>query len=428
MNVVTVPRKIQEIMEVMEVNGHEICAVGGCVRDFLLGRPIHDWDLCTSACPDETQKVFEEAGCQTILTGKKHGTITVLWQGEAVEITTYRIDGEYTDGRRPDHVTFTGRLEDDLSRRDFTINAMACRRDGEVIDLFGGRRDLAEGRIRCVGDPRLRFEEDGLRILRGLRFAARLGFQLEEGTAQAVMEGRERLSLISPERIWAELAGLMAGPEAAPVMERFYPVVEAALRLDSAVGQREREWRCAARCLAAPVPDGWSQWMTVTARFAMTLWKGAFSGLSEPGKRAFDCCVALRTDKATRKRVAALIEEAEKGLPLTPYQLRKLAGEMGWETVAQLIFLWEVTEAASPEEAEWMQNEAGEIVRRGDCISIGQLEIQGAHIQKLGARGPQIGETLKRLLDDVMKGELPNQRDRLEKRAGELLRESIGSK
>ena len=183
---IAVPESIRRLMAVMEAAGFEACAVGGCVRDSLLGNMPNDWDMCTSAFPEETMELFE----RTIPTGVKHGTVTVIWEGEPIELTTYRVDGSYTDFRRPDEVTFTRTLEEDLSRRDFTVNAMACRSDGEVIDLFGGQEDLAKGMIRCVGDPMRRFREDALRILRGLRFAARLGFSLEAGTAEAALELR----------------------------------------------------------------------------------------------------------------------------------------------------------------------------------------------------------------------------------------------
>ncbi len=408
---IEVPEKIQRMMEIMEASGHEVCAVGGCVRDSLLGRPIHDWDLCTSAQPGETEETFAQAGLETIPTGKKHGTITVLWNKEPVEITTYRIDGAYTDSRRPDSVTFTRRLEEDLSRRDFTINAMACGRDGQVIDLFGGQRDLAEKRIRCVGDPRLRFEEDALRILRALRFAARLDFRLEEKTAEAVTEERGRLSLISPERIWSELCGLLSGGYAGAMVREFYPVLSAALGIEP--GDRE-SWTAASEGFETPRPDDWSDWAFMTARFALLLWKGALSGGSGGGERARELCVALRTDKASRSRVSLLVEQAAEQLPQTTPQLRRRMADFGPEAVSQLIFLWEAGRVVTPEAAAWLRAQEKEILRRGDCIGIGQLAVGGKELQEAGiSAGPQVGWILRGMLDAVMEETVPNEREAL---------------
>jgi tRNA nucleotidyltransferase (CCA-adding enzyme) len=413
MPVIEVPEKIQCIMEIMEKSGYEICAVGGCVRDSLLGRTIHDWDLCTSAEPDETESVFSKAGFSTIPTGKKHGTITVLWNREPIEITTYRIDGTYTDSRRPDNVTFTRTLEEDLSRRDFTVNAMACGRDGKVIDLFDGQKDLQEKRIRCVGVPQMRFQEDTLRILRALRFAARLGFQLEEKTAAAVMEGKERLALISPERIWAELTGFLLGKYAAPLVKDFYPVLAASLGMKPPYGKGD--WIAAAECLAFSTPDGWTDWMVMTARFCLLLWKGAFPGFPDAGEKARDCCIALRTDKDSRSRVAFLVEQVEKPIPQTVPELRRMIGGFGMDAVSQLIFMWEAGGVIDKSEILhlWEQSEA--ILQREDCIRIGQLAIGGKELQKLGIpSGPEIGKILHDLLEEVINDILPNEKDALE--------------
>ena len=216
-----IPGYVQAVLEALEAAGHEAWCVGGCVRDALLGREPGDWDVTTSARPEETLAVFPTQGEPT---GLKHGTVTVKTPGGPVEVTTYRIDGTYRDHRRPDSVIFTASLEADLSRRDFTVNAMAANLRGAFRDPFGGREDLRQGILRCVGDPDRRFQEDALRILRGLRFSASLGFSLEPGTAAALRRNRKLLGEVAPERIQVEFFKLLPGKAAAQVL-RTYPEV-----------------------------------------------------------------------------------------------------------------------------------------------------------------------------------------------------------
>lgn len=196
-----IPKQVERILLQLEEHGYEAYAVGGCVRDMLLGREPEDWDITTSARPEEVRQVF----ARTIDTGLQHGTVTVVLDRTGYEITTYRIDGEYEDGRHPKEVAFTRDLKEDLKRRDFTINAMALSRSGELVDPFGGREDLKAGVVRCVGDPSERFSEDALRLLRAVRFAAQLDFTIEERTKLALREEAPRLSCVSRERVQAEL-------------------------------------------------------------------------------------------------------------------------------------------------------------------------------------------------------------------------------
>lgn len=202
------PRAVNFALTKLESFGHEAYVVGGAVRDAMLGREVHDYDVTTSASPDEIKSVFTDF--HTILTGEKHGTVTVVIDGMPLEITTYRIDGDYTDGRRPDSVEFTKNITEDLARRDFTVNAMAYSPARGLCDPFGGAEDLKLCVIRAVGDPVRRFTEDSLRILRGFRFAARLGFEIEEKTLAAAKSERKRLSAVSAERIGGEILGLLS--------------------------------------------------------------------------------------------------------------------------------------------------------------------------------------------------------------------------
>lgn len=197
-----------EILNTLEQAGFAAFYVGGCVRDTLLGRPIHDWDITTAARPEQTMALFPRC----VPTGLNHGTVTVLLNGEGYEVTTFRQDGAYRDGRHPEEVRFVPELKDDLARRDFTVNAMAMRKSGEIIDLFGGKEDLRRRLIRCVGAPDRRFQEDALRMLRAWRFSAQLGFSIEEDTARAIRENASRCRSLSRERICAETEKTLLSP------------------------------------------------------------------------------------------------------------------------------------------------------------------------------------------------------------------------
>ena len=208
---IRLPSDVKLMIEKLRHNGYSGYVVGGCVRDSLRGIMPHDWDLTTSAPPEEIERIFAEY--QTVSVGKKYGTVAVIVEGELYEITTYRIDGEYSDSRHPDEVRFSDRLSDDLARRDFTVNAMAYNDEDGLVDLYGGQQDLANGVIRCVGDPTQRFSEDALRILRALRFAATLGFTIEPDTSDAILRQRKLLSDIAGERIREELLKLLVRRE-----------------------------------------------------------------------------------------------------------------------------------------------------------------------------------------------------------------------
>ena len=212
-NTVSPPRAVAALLDIFASAGAEAYIVGGAVRDSLAGRRVHDWDVASPLPPEAMGELFRGHGYRVIPTGIKHGTVTVISDGMPVEITAFRIDGAYTDGRHPDRVEFTTRIEDDLARRDFTVNAMAYSPRSGICDPFGGRADLAAGVIRCVGDARTRFTEDALRILRAFRFAAQLGYTIEDGTLGAAAALASRLELISAERIAAETEKLLLAPE-----------------------------------------------------------------------------------------------------------------------------------------------------------------------------------------------------------------------
>ena len=211
------PENVIKIAKILSENGHRAYAVGGCMRDLIMGREPNDWDMTTDCSPDDMMKIFESAGVRTIPTGLKHGTVSVLLNGEIYECTTFRIDGSYTDSRHPDAVTFTTDITEDLRRRDFTVNAMAgdpLSNNGEIVDVFGGRKDIERKMIRAVGNPETRFTEDALRILRAIRFATVLNFEIEEETKQAAIRLGEKLSSVSAERKSVELEKMLLSPHA----------------------------------------------------------------------------------------------------------------------------------------------------------------------------------------------------------------------
>lgn len=389
---IRIPEKIRRLMTVMEQAGFEICAVGGCVRDSLLGLEPSDWDLCTSALPEETIARFSVCGCRTLPTGIRHGTVTVLWEREPVELTTYRVDGDYSDCRRPDEVTFTRTLTEDLGRRDFTVNAMACRSDGIVIDLFGGRDDLAAGIIRCVGDPKKRFTEDALRILRALRFAARLGFVLEADTGEAANALRERLHMIAPERIWKELSGLLTGNFSGRICKDYISVLETVLNQKLSQNTVEK--------LDQLEND------TVT-RLAWLLFSTGERDADHLEQIGRETALMLRTDKKTRTLLSSLLAMSVLPLPDRLVDARRLAGTLGGDLCLKLCSIRRL--AGELEEHCTLLEQ---VVRENHCVTIGQLAVTGEMLRGIGfSAGPALGKILQMLLELVMEDVLPNERD-----------------
>jgi tRNA nucleotidyltransferase (CCA-adding enzyme) len=384
---IPIPPEISFILEKLRSAGFEAQPVGGCVRDSLLGLAPGDWDICTSALPEEVVALFGEEN--TIPTGLKHGTVTVRSGARLSEVTTYRTDGAYTDHRRPDEVRFIASLAEDLKRRDFTVNAMAYSPETGLTDLFGGREDLKNRLIRCVGDPDLRFGEDALRILRALRFAAVLGFEIEPATAAAVMKSADNLKHISAERIFVELKKLLAGESAADILLRFRPVIEICLpALCSLSPAAYEEAARAAGKLRDPVLS--------------------FAALLRPaGQEAADkTCRDLKTDNKFRACVCFLAERCDT-LISTPGQARRTLGEHGEARSLQLLRFREAL--GRPADA-----------LNGVCAEpqtlptrLADLRIGGADLAALGVTGKDVGRILEALLEQASDGTLPNVRDAL---------------
>ena len=345
-------------------------AGGRLVRDSLLGLVPGDYDICTAALPEETYAAF--ADCRVIETGIRHGTVTVLWQGRALEITTYRCDGSYSDGRHPDSVAFTPSLEEDLKRRDFTINAMAYHPMRGLVDLFNGDADLKKGVIRCVGEPKKRFWEDALRILRALRFASRYGFEIEYETAASMHREAALLAVLAAERVFAELRGILCGKGAGALLEEFADVFRVIMpELKPALVDR------------APADFALRLAMLLEAETEFVLRR-------------------LKSDNATLDTAKALWEGLSGGKPENvPHMLRQLA-RYGEANVRLL---------AAVQGTETLLEES---LALGMPLSVRELAISGGELMERGMeKGPAIGETLQKLLEAVWDGVCPNEREAL---------------
>ena len=373
--------------------GYAAYAVGGCVRDSLLGQTPHDWDLCTSATPEQVLELFGEAHC--IPTGLQHGTVTVKHGGALYEITTFRTEGAYSDGRHPDHVAFVPDVKEDLARRDFTINAMAYNAEEGLIDPFGGQNDLAAGIVRAVGEPQRRFEEDALRILRLYRFAARFGFAIDPATGQAARALCRHLDCVSEERIAEELSRLLAAPAPgayleAEVLAVIFP------ELDAAELPKSR------RILDALEPG----MEHVPVRLAALL-----CPLGEAGARA--ALKRLKCSNALTGTVATLVREAAAGMPGAALTLtaKRFLSRYDLATITDLTAL---CSAQHPEQAEAfaaLQQEAARLVETNACCRINQLAVNGRDLMDAGIRpGPGLRRVLDALLEQVLTGRLPNEK------------------
>ena len=373
--------------------GHAAYAVGGCVRDSLLGQTPHDWDLCTSATPEQVLELFGKAHC--IPTGLQHGTVTVKHGGELYEITTFRTEGAYSDGRHPDHVAFVPDVKEDLARRDFTINAMAYNVEEGLIDPFGGQNDLAAGIVRAVGEPQRRFEEDALRILRLYRFAARFSFAIDPATGQEARALCRHLDCVSEERIAEELSRLLAAPAPgtyleAEVLAVIFPELDAAELPES-------------RRILDALEPGMEH---VPVRLAALL-----CPLGEAGARA--ALKRLKCSNTLTGTVATLVREAAAGMPGAALTLtaRRFLSRYDLATITDLTAL---CSARHPEQAEAfaaLQQEAARLVETNACCRINQLAVNGRDLMDAGIRpGPGLRRVLDALLEQVLTGQLPNEK------------------
>lgn len=379
--------------------GHAAYVVGGCVRDSLLGLDPHDWDLCTSARPEQVMALFGEEKC--IPTGLQHGTVTVKQGGRLYETTTFRTEGAYSDGRHPDAVCFVPDVREDLARRDFTINAMAYSAEEGLIDPFDGRDDLAAHLVRAVGEPERRFEEDALRILRLYRFAARFGFAIDPATGAAARALGPHLDCVSAERIQEELLKLLAAPRPGSYLE---PAVLAII-LPELEPEKQPE-RFAELCRTIDRIEPTAE--NVPARLAALL-----CPLGEAGARK--ALRKLKCSNALTDEVTALEREAP-GTPGSEMQLtaKRLLGRYELPTIQRLTAL---CSARYPEQAEAfaaLRAEAERLTAENACCRVSQLAVNGHDLMAAGVRpGPGLRQVLNALLEVVITGQTPNEKDAL---------------
>lgn len=416
--------------------GFEAYAVGGCVRDSLMGKAPDDWDMTTNASPDEMKAVF--AGMRVIETGIRHGTLTVLTDGIPVEITAYRTEGTYSDNRHPDYVHFTKELHEDLSRRDFTVNAMAYDPvSGEITDMFGGKADIESRTIRCVGDPDRRFGEDALRILRALRFSSVLGFSIEEETAQSIIRNRELIKNLSVERIYAELKKMILGRNIYNVMMKFACVFAVFIpEIEKEIGFDQQNyhhiyslWEHTAYAVHNASDD-------IFVRLCML-----FHDCGKPFCQSFDedgtahyyshskisaeltrqAFSRLKSDKKTAETVVTLVENHDAPIPDSEKLIKRRLRRFGEENFFRLIEVHKAdTSALNPaytcgraQQLEDIRMKTEEILREQQCFSLKDLAINGKDVQSLGFSGREIGEKLELLLNAVTDGRVRNEHESL---------------
>ena len=434
---INLPEDVRYIIEQLNNAGFEAFAVGGCVRDALLGREPNDWDITTSATPFEVKDIFR----RTIDTGIQHGTVTVMLKKNGYEVTTYRIDGEYTDHRRPDGVTFTRELSEDLLRRDFTINAMAYNESEGLVDLYGGVSDLEKKIIRCVGNPDDRFDEDALRIMRAVRFAAQLGFDIDEETRKAASHHANELQQVSAERIETELTKLLLSPHPEKLLDMYeLGIVDVIMPEFSRLLETEQNTPYhiydvgrhtievirnvpATKVLryAALMHDMGKPECKTTDADGIDHFK-AHAVVSE--KIAEVILRRLKMDNDTIRDVKKLVYWHDFGIKgnISKNTVRKMLSKMGEEYFegythirrADIMGQSEFNRETSFELLEKMKRFHEEIMQEGNALKISDLVINGGDLIKEGIKpGPEMGEILKMLLDKVLEEPELNTRENL---------------
>ncbi len=440
------PKNVDIAINLLQSAGFEAYAVGGCVRDSLLGKTPNDWDITTSAKPEDMKSVFADFHC--IDTGIKHGTVTVVIDGEPLEITTFRLDGEYEDNRHPKSVTFTSNLGADLGRRDFTVNAMAYSKMTGTVDLFGGQNDLKNKIIRCVGDPDRRFNEDALRILRALRFASALDFEIEEKTAQSLLKNRALLGNISEERIAKELLKLVCGKGAKRILTDFAPVLFEILPELQPMYKNSHDnphhcYDIYEHTLIAvesinPEP---------TLRFAMLLHdcgKPAVKKFDENGVAHFyghqrisaeisaQILARLKVSNKFRDEILFLVSNHDRWeLYENTEKMPRYLSKFGLDGVLNLLKVMRADVLAQSPEYRYRLDQiadaeetAKNLAAQKPCLSLSELQINGRTLMDIGIpQGRKLGAVLAQLLDEVIDGVTKNTQEALTTRAREIYSE-----
>ena len=425
-----IPNSVLELMDRLEAQGHECWAVGGCVRDHRMGIVPHDYDCCTDALPEQMQEIFADR--QLVLAGLKHGTVGVVTDFGVVEITTFRTEGDYSDSRHPGWVRFVRSIREDLARRDFTVNAMAYSPRRGFCDPFGGQKDLERGLLRAVGDPGLRFSEDALRILRGLRFAARFGFEIEAETRRAMHTRIDGLDTLARERVFTELTGFLAAARAsdltagAEILCRIIPELEPCLGFDQHSRHHVHDvFTHIATVVEAvpPVPE------LRLAALLHDIGKPAVFTLDETGEGHFyghagrsaeladGILHRLKASNSLREEVVWLVKHHMDRHPADEKTARRLLSRHGLQRMERLLTFQaaDLGGTGTPDESiHDLMELLRTLSRQEGALTLKTLAVNGRDLMAMGIpAGPELGRTLNGLLEKVLAGEIPNEREAL---------------
>lgn len=388
-----IPEHVAFTLDRLENNGYSAYLVGGCVRDFLMGIEPHDFDITTNALPQDIEKCFSDI--KTLDIGKKHGTISICFDNEIVEVTTYRIDGEYKDSRHPESVTFTDRIEDDLSRRDFTMNAIAYSPKRGFVDPFDGQNDIRNGIIRCVGDACVRFTEDALRILRALRFSSRLGFAIENNTSTAIHDKKQLILNVAAERIRSEFDGMLDGKFAGDVISTYFDVLRVFIPHLSTVDY-----------------DDFSLSFDFDHVTRLCIFFNHFDDTS----KLFEVLKSLRYDNKTIKTLVSVMSLFSTHLSrLSDRDIKHTVSEIGYENACVLYgaIYCHLKSVNSKNALERLY----EFYENNECMTVSNLSIKGDELSSLGFEKSLTGKLLKRLLYDLIEENVVNEKNALYERA-----------
>ena len=431
------PAYIYEILDRLEKNGFEAYAVGGCVRDHLMGKTPYDYDITTNALPHQIKEVFSDHDIASY--GEQHGTVGVIAERQVVEITTYRTEGSYTDHRRPDSVSFSASLDEDLKRRDFTINAVAMDKSGNIIDNYGGRDDIDNKILRTVGTPDERFSEDALRILRCLRFSSQLGFRPETETAFAMSKNKELLKEISAERIRSEFVKMLCGENAEEVLRSYYDIIEVFIpEIRPMIGFDQRTpfhkfdvWEHTIHA----VGNGGNDPQLQTALLFHDIAKPSCMTLDQNGRGHFKMHPQLSAEMA--EKIMKRLKFSSKDINLiskiianhriaykTESDVKHMLNKIGEEAFFKLIMLKTADDSSkgycderSIASLVWAKETAERIIRENQCYRLKDLAVKGTDLMRIGYEGREVGTVLNELLELVIDGKLENKKDVLIKYA-----------
>ena len=435
----TLSQGAKKALDLLHSGGYEAYIVGGSVRDMIMGARANDFDITTNATPSDMKRVFD--GYYTVDTGIKHGTITFVYEKEPIEITTYRIDGEYKDSRHPESVKFTKNLENDLSRRDFTVNALVYNENEGIIDLFGGQNDIKNKILKAIGDPKKRFEEDALRILRGVRFASQLGFEIEENTKKAMIECAHLLHNISSERINTEISKFLLGKNVKKALLDNYEIIgEIIPEIKEMHGFEQNSKYHIYDVLTHTAVAIESVAPILHLRLTMLLHdtgkpktysqdengQGHFYGHAKiSAEIAEDFLNKYRYDNQTKEKVLKLVKIHDTPIELDRVFIKKRMNRLGKDLFLDLLKVKRADNLAQNPKHFWLDKLdkfdiiAKEIIEE-NCFTLSSLDVNGSDLITLGFCGKEIGNTLNTLLLEVIEEKLPNEKEALLKRAAQL--------